>query len=104
MKRTIKQNVYGNWHGYEGGRKVELFLGNTWEQEQDAREWLAGMRAVECRRDGCPVTTCTNKRRTYRGYHVMHVHGDGTPLITVGSYIEAQQFISAAADRTGGVK
>ena len=54
MKRTIKQNVYGNWHGYEGGRKVELFLGNTWEQEQEAREWLAGMRAVECRRDGCP--------------------------------------------------
>lgn len=24
-KRKVKQNVWGNWNGYEGGRKVQEF-------------------------------------------------------------------------------
>ena len=29
MKRTIKRNVYGNWHGYEGGRKGRGLFART---------------------------------------------------------------------------
>lgn len=39
MKRKIKQNVWGNWNGYEGTRKVKEF--GTGEFE--AREWLQGV-------------------------------------------------------------
>jgi hypothetical protein len=40
MKAAIRQNVYGNWYGYLGGRKVEWFTGSTTEQELAAHEWL----------------------------------------------------------------
>ena len=38
-KRRIKQNVWGNWNGYEGNRKVIEF--GTGEFE--ANEWLRGI-------------------------------------------------------------
>jgi hypothetical protein len=28
-KYPIRQNVYGNWYGYKGNRKVEVFFGST---------------------------------------------------------------------------
>jgi len=43
MKRTIKQNAYDNWYGYEGGKRVAAF-GDTVVRtaEQAAQEWLNG--------------------------------------------------------------
>lgn len=38
MKRRIRQNVWGNWKGYEGNRKVACFG----IDEQEAKAWLAG--------------------------------------------------------------
>lgn len=43
MKRKIHQNVWGNWNGYEGTRKVADFG----TDEQGAREWLADPVAYE---------------------------------------------------------
>lgn len=43
MKASIKQNIYGNWYGYLGGRKVESFFGSGGSgggQEFEARQWL----------------------------------------------------------------
>jgi len=40
MKAKIRQNIYGNWYGYIGTRKVEWFFGTTTEQEREANEWL----------------------------------------------------------------
>ena len=42
MKARIKQNVYGNWYGYLGSKRVIEF-GETAEytQEQNAQRWLA---------------------------------------------------------------
>lgn len=37
MKRRIRQNIWGNWKGYEGTRRVEDFG----TDEQEARLWLA---------------------------------------------------------------
>lgn len=36
MKRRIRQNVWGNWNGYEGTRKVVEFGTDN----QDAEHWL----------------------------------------------------------------
>lgn len=36
MKRRIKRNIWGNWYGYEGTRRVIEFG----EDERDAKEWL----------------------------------------------------------------
>lgn len=43
MKRRIRQSVWDNWYGYEGTRRVRLFV-NTPEEtaEQQANRWLAG--------------------------------------------------------------
>ena len=43
MKRRIKQNIWGNWNGYEGARKVVEFGTN----EQGAQEWFAGLEEKE---------------------------------------------------------
>jgi hypothetical protein len=43
MKARIHQNIYGNWYGYLGTRRVEMFFGHPWEQEQDAKAWLERM-------------------------------------------------------------
>jgi hypothetical protein len=42
MKARIKQNIYGNWYGYLGNKRVMEF-GETSEftQEQNAQRWLA---------------------------------------------------------------
>lgn len=41
MKRRIRQNVYGNWFGYEGARRVMMFVNLSVETaEQGARRWL----------------------------------------------------------------
>jgi hypothetical protein len=37
MKRTIRKNVYGNWVGFVGRKKVEHFG----DKETLARYWLA---------------------------------------------------------------
>ena len=37
MKRRIKQNIWGNWNGYEGTRRVMQF-GTS---ERNAKHWLA---------------------------------------------------------------
>ncbi len=43
MKRRIKQNVWGNWYGYEGGRRVKEFAESVeWTAEQNAERWLRG--------------------------------------------------------------
>ena len=39
-KRRIKQNIYGNWVGYEGRERTQEF-GDHASSEDDAREWLA---------------------------------------------------------------
>lgn len=41
-KASIKCNVWGNWYGYHGCKKVEMFFG--W-QEREANEWLAAQAA-----------------------------------------------------------
>jgi len=38
MKRRIHQNIWGNWNGYEGNRKVESFG----TDEEAALLWLGG--------------------------------------------------------------
>lgn len=40
MKATIRQNVWGNWYGYIGGRTAAMFFGNDHEQSTDAARWL----------------------------------------------------------------
>lgn len=42
MKRTVRQNRYDNWYGYEGGKRVIAF-GNSKEftAEQAAQQWQA---------------------------------------------------------------
>ena len=37
-KRRIKQNIWGNWNGYEGTRKVREFGTDKW----DAELWVKG--------------------------------------------------------------
>lgn len=37
MKRRIRKNIFGNWVGYEGNRKVQEFVHDA---EREAREWL----------------------------------------------------------------
>jgi len=39
MKKRIKQNIWGNWKGYEGRRKVQDFG----TDEQAARDWISGI-------------------------------------------------------------
>lgn len=44
LKPAIRQNQFGNWNGYLGGRKVEMFFGQGGcggEQEWEAKQWLA---------------------------------------------------------------
>jgi hypothetical protein len=39
--RAIKQNVWDNWYGYEGGRRVIAFANDPFRtSEQSAEEWL----------------------------------------------------------------
>ena len=65
---------------------------------------MAGrMRAVECRQDGCLSRHARTNGALYRGIMSCTRKAMGRALITVGSYIEAQQFISGG-DGTGGVK
>ncbi len=44
----IRKNRYGNWYGYAGKWRVEAFA-NTPQgsAEENAQEWLEGMRHVE---------------------------------------------------------
>jgi hypothetical protein len=44
LKPRIKQNIYGNWYGYLGNHRAEMFFGCGGfggEQERQAQEWLA---------------------------------------------------------------
>lgn len=52
MKVAIRQNVWGNWYGYIGGRVAAQFFGNETEQSTDARAWecaVNGLTAVQRR-------------------------------------------------------
>lgn len=41
LKRRIRQNIWGNWYGYEGTRRViEFANGILGSAEQYANEWL----------------------------------------------------------------
>jgi hypothetical protein len=42
MKHSIRENAWGNWYGYTGGRKVEQFFSNQHgdDQQQQAEAWL----------------------------------------------------------------
>ena len=46
-KRSIRQTIYGNWVGYEGRTRTEMF-GDHANSESDAQEWLATGK-VDCR-------------------------------------------------------
>lgn len=37
--RTVHENIYGNWYGYEGSRRVEMFFGDNFTQGRRAHEW-----------------------------------------------------------------
>lgn len=39
-KSKIHQNVYGNWNGYRGGKKVIEF-GSAFGADKEAEEWLS---------------------------------------------------------------
>lgn len=42
MKPRIRQNVWGNWYGYLGNRRVEAFAnGREYSMERAAQNWLA---------------------------------------------------------------
>jgi hypothetical protein len=41
--RAIKQNVWDNWYGYEGGRRVISFANDPFRTaEQGAYQWISG--------------------------------------------------------------
>lgn len=43
MNRSIRQNPWDNWYGYEGRRRVRMFSETAEEtQEQQAQRWLNG--------------------------------------------------------------
>lgn len=42
MKRNIRQNIWGNWNGYEGTRKVKEF-GCGVRGEMKAKDWIEGL-------------------------------------------------------------
>jgi len=56
MKRRIKQNLWGNWYGYEGNKKVIAFSNSPFESmEQAAKVWRDG---GEPFRDDSPSKLC----------------------------------------------
>lgn len=41
-KRRVKENVWGNWYGYESNRRVIEFPNMPWASPEElANEWLA---------------------------------------------------------------
>ena len=43
-KRRIKQNVWGNWYGYEGSKRVKAFCETPeYSMEQNAERWRNGI-------------------------------------------------------------
>ncbi len=41
MRYRIRENRWGNWYGYAGRKRVEMFFASPEKsQEQSAREWL----------------------------------------------------------------
>jgi hypothetical protein len=46
MKARIRENIYGNWYGYLGNRRVEMFFNSSTEtMEQAAKRWLTEQQA-----------------------------------------------------------
>ena len=38
---SIKENRYGNWYGYKGNKRVEIFFAIPGKSQEDsAKEWL----------------------------------------------------------------
>jgi hypothetical protein len=46
MKARIRENAYGNWYGYVGNKKVQMFYGNHVAQQFDAEKWLERVTAT----------------------------------------------------------
>jgi len=60
-KRRIKQNVWGNWYGYEGSKRVEAFCDMPeFTAEDAAQAWLEGKPLVH------------SKQRSETGAIVLH--------------------------------
>jgi hypothetical protein len=39
-KVTVRENLYGNWYGYIGGKRAEMFYNSSFEsQEMMAQRW-----------------------------------------------------------------
>lgn len=59
-KRRIHQNVYGNWYGYEGPRRVIAFYNTIpgYGAQQEAEAWLRRAPTCEARpqQRGVPVS------------------------------------------------
>lgn len=43
----VKANAYGNWYGYQGSKRVEMFWGDYNDQMFDAARWLNTLRQAE---------------------------------------------------------
>jgi hypothetical protein len=46
MKKRIQENIWGNWNGYEGTRKVKEF-GSGFRGKRLAHEWLYLQREID---------------------------------------------------------
>jgi hypothetical protein len=44
MKRKVKQNIWGNYYGYEGRKRVKAFPTNTLDSEFQA--WINGDNSI----------------------------------------------------------
>jgi hypothetical protein len=83
-KRTVRQNVWGNWRGYEGGRFVREFGNSTTQTaEEAARAWAgvpksfgAIMREfdAEVRTFGCHSRSLYPGVRLVTFYHLPYDH------------------------------
>lgn len=48
-KRRIRQNIWGNWYGYEGTKRVREFSNGPYASaEQDAQDWLNRREGHDC--------------------------------------------------------
>lgn len=69
MKVTVRQNVWGNWYGYIGGRLAAMFFGNDHEQSADAARWLKAVSALTPAQQRAAVGQYRFGGRTYgHGY------------------------------------
>jgi hypothetical protein len=82
-KARIRCTAWGNWYGYIGNRKVELFMNNeNGTQEENARHWLTQAKAGERTHEaGCmgnyDYRDCGCKAKTVNLLDVLRHHVSG---------------------------